>query len=85
MHALKLRGILEEPTFSAHSIELRRRVENLESLRDKACSHRDRESVDNIDSQIKHAVCEWIDSLIVGLEQETIDRKMGRVAEIRAA
>jgi hypothetical protein len=66
----KYRGIVEQLQASDQTVSLRKRVELLEQLREDACLHRDRESVDTIDLQIKHAVCEWIDSLIVQLRSE---------------
>jgi hypothetical protein len=70
MATLQNRSILEAPKLSARSLLLRQRVEELEHLRQVAARHRDRAMVETIDAQIKFAVCEWIDSLIEGLERE---------------
>jgi hypothetical protein len=80
MNSLKYRGIVEQLQSSEHSIALRKRVELLEQLREGACLHRERSEVDTIDEQIKHAVCEWIDSLIAGIEAEVKEREGGTKA-----
>jgi NADPH-dependent glutamate synthase beta subunit-like oxidoreductase len=70
VHPHKYNGIVEQLQANEHSISLRKRVELLEQLREDACMRREREAVDSIDAQIKYAVCEWIDSLIVQLKSD---------------
>ena len=80
MHPHKYTGIVEQLQMSEHAISLRKRVELLEQLREDACMRRERETVDSIDAQIKYAVCEWIDSLIVQLTTEAREQNTNRAA-----
>lgn len=77
MSALRIRKDGERLHVSAYSIELRKRVERLEHIREDACMRRDRDRVTLIDKQIQHAIAEWKTSFVTEIEREVELKKAG--------